>query len=203
MSRLATLFSKQERSYTGVELRPHFLLSEMGLKGSALGAFIGPCDVKTEHLVDWEDRLAEDRIAARQMIHFIGEFFGVARSLQEGVLIQRFLMALMAEDLNEILFKKGSNRLCYRRGDDLYLPEISGTDLSSSRKLSVSIVTASPVSLLLHVGINVDPFGAPVPAIGLSELDISPESWVKGVLERFAAEWQDIEWACAKVRPVM
>jgi|GEM_PF-359517 len=204
MSRLATLFSKEQRPYTGVELRPHFLLSEMGLKGSALAGFVGPCEVKTEHLVDWEDRLAEDKIAACQMVHFIGEFFGAGRSLQEGVLIQRFLMAMMAEDLNEILFKKGSKRLCYRRGDDLYIPvDIAAGVSELPRKLSVSIVTASPVSLLLHVGVNVDPTGAPVPAIGLAELGVDVQSWASGVVERFAAEWQDMEWACAKVRPVM
>ena len=74
MSTLATQFSKSERIYTGVELRPHFLLTELGLKGPALGAFVGPCQVQTEHLVDWEDRLAQDRIEAKWMVHFIGEF---------------------------------------------------------------------------------------------------------------------------------
>src|SRR6188472_3959842 len=98
MTSLAIQFSKTERAYTGVELRPHFLLTELGLKGSALGAFIGPCQVKTEHLVDWEDRLAADRIEARSMVHFIGEFFGA--SLREGVILQRLLMAIMGETLN-------------------------------------------------------------------------------------------------------
>jgi hypothetical protein len=197
MPTLSTLFLKQERPYTGPELRPHFLLTEMGLKGSALGAFIGPCLVKTEHLVDWEDRLAQDRIEARWMVHFIGEFFGGC-TLREGVLIQRFLMALMGEEVNRCLFEKGAGVLCRREGDDLYIQVGEG-----ERKLSVSIVTASPVSILLHVGINIDPAGAPVPAIGLAELGISTEEWVARVLARFAAEYQDVEWACAKVRPVM
>lgn len=193
MANLATVFSKEERAYTGVELRPHFLLTELELKGSALGAFIGSCRVETEHLVDWEDRLARDRIEARWMVHFIGEFFG-GHSLREGVLIQRFLMALMGEELNQLLFEKNAKQLCRREGDDLFIGD---------RKLSVSIVTASPVSLLLHVGINIDPTGAPVSAIGLTELGIFPEQWVPRVLSRFAAEWQDTEWACAKVRPVV
>jgi len=181
-STLQVLFSKVERPYTGVELRPHFLLTELGLRGSSLGAFIGACHVATEHLVDWEDRLAQDRIEARWMVHFIGEFFGM--SLREGVLVQRLLMATMGEMI------PGAQR----RGDDLFLQE---------RKLSVSIVTASPVSLLLHAGINIDPTGAPVPAIGLRELGITPEEWVPAVLERFSCEWSSMDWACAKVRPVM
>jgi hypothetical protein len=189
----STTFSKTERAYTGVELRPHFLLTELGLKGSGIGAFIGSCRVATEHLVDWEDRLAQDRIEARWMVHFIGEFFGF--QLREGVLLQRLLMALMAETLNDRL--AGPERL-RRDGDDLFFPHTG-----SARKLSVSIVTASPVSLLLHAGINIDPEGAPVPAIGLRELGISPEEWVPALLKRFSAELESIDWACAKVRPVI
>ncbi|OFZ21648.1 MAG: hypothetical protein A2X94_07815 [Bdellovibrionales bacterium GWB1_55_8] len=182
-------FSTKDRAYTGKELRPHFLLTELGLRGSGIGAFVGPCRVETEHLVDWEDRLAEDRIEAARMVHFIGEFFGMG--LREGVLLQRLFMASLGDSLNVLLPE--ANRL-RREGDDLFVAE---------RKLSVSIVTASPVSVLLHTGINVDPTGAPVPAIGLSELDVDPQSWAMTFLDGFAAEWASIQWACAKVRPVV
>lgn len=192
MNSLVTEFSKAERTYTGVELRPHFLLTELGLKGSAVGAFIGPCRVQTEHLVDWEDRLAHDRIEAAWMVHFIGEFFGMG--LREGVFAQRLLMSLMGEVANEHLKRPEFKGPISRSGDDLF---------ADGRKLSVSIVTASPVSLLLHAGINIDPAGAPVPAIGLKELGILPEQWVRDVLSRFAKEWEEIHWACAKVRPVI
>ncbi len=188
-----TVFSQQERTYNGPELRPHFLLTEMGLKGSGIGAFIGPCRVQTEHLVDWEDRLAQDRIEAKWMIHFIGEFFGF--SLREGVLIQRLAMAIMGDLINERLRVNGWQGTPLKRvGDDLFV---------NDRKLSVSIVTASPVSQLLHVGINIDPTGAPVPAIGLQELGIAPNEWIPAFFERFAAEWENWEWACVKVRPVV
>jgi hypothetical protein len=177
-----TLFSKRERPYTGVELRPHFLLTELGLKGSGIAAFIGPCQVKTEHLVDWEDRLANDHIAAGMMVHFLGEFFGI--SLREGVLLQRLLSSMVQESIPN----------AHRQGDDIFV---------AGRKLSVSIVTASPVSQLLHLGINIDPVGAPVPAIGLKELKIDPQPWAEALLERISSEWTDIEWACTKVRPVL
>ena len=219
MSGVATLFVKTQIPYTGVELRPHFLLSEFGLRGSALAAFIGPCSVKTDHLVDWEDRLAHDRIEAKSMVHFIGEFFG--STLVEGVLRQRLLMATLAQSLNQRLVRINQNPLpLLRDGDDLFFgscPELGScvSDVShvsevpraiggsEKRKLSVSIVTASPVSQLLHTGINIDPEGAPVPAIGLQELGIDPYEWVPEVLESFATEWESMVWACAKVRPVM
>ncbi len=184
---------KQPRPYTGIELRPHFLLTELGLKGSALGAFIGPCEVKTEHLVDWEDRLAQDKIVAGKMVHFIGEFFGAP--LREGVLRQRLFMATCAQLLVELLpQEKLKTSAVSRDGDDLFW---------DGRKISVSIVTASPVSQLLHVGINIDPSGAPVPAVGLAEMGIEPEVFAQEALKRFAEEWESMEWACAKVRPVV
>ena len=182
-----TRFSKDQRPYTGVELRPHFLLTEMKLQGSGIGAFVGPCHVKTEHLVDWEDRLAHDRIEARSMVHFIGEFFG--GSLKEGVLIQRLFMATLLD-----LLREKNVDAARRSGDDLFIRD---------RKLSVSIVTASPVSLLLHTGINIDPTGAPVPAIGLTELGVDPATFVQAALVRFTEEWSGMEWACVKVRPVI
>jgi hypothetical protein len=190
---IATRLEEKSRAYTGVELRPHFLLTELGLKGPALGAFIGPCEVKTEHLVDWEDRLAQDKIAAGEMVHFIGEFFGAP--LREGVLRQRLFMATCGQIMTERMPAAQSVRSRISRdGDDLFW---------DGRKISVSIVTASPVSQLLHVGINVDPSGAPVPAVGLREMGIDPREFARLALERFATEWEGIEWACAKVRPVV
>lgn len=190
---LVTAFSDRERKYTGAELRPHFLLTEMKLQGSAVGAFIGPCEVKTESLVDWEDRLAADRIGAVSMVHFLGEFFG-APSLREGVLIQRLFMAIACEEVNRLRPSATGAELCRRGGDDLRI---------GTRKLSVSIATASPVSLLFHAGININPEGATVPAIGLTELGVSPKDFAQAVLERFTAEMRGVEWACAKVRPVV
>lgn len=178
---LETRLEERERAYTGAELRPHFLLTELGLRGHALGAFVGPCSVRTEQLVDWEDRLQGDRIEARRMVHFLGEFFGIG--LREGVVLQRLFMAMVGASVGGA-----------RRGDDVFVGD---------RKLTVSIVTASPVSVLLHAGVNVDPSGAPVPAVGLSELRIEERAWARGLLDAFRDEWSGLDWACAKVRPVV
>jgi hypothetical protein len=186
LPRLKTLRSETPRPYLGPELRPHFLLSELKVEGSAVVAFTGPCHVETGHLVDWEDRLALDRIEARSMVHFLGEFFGLG--LREGVLLQRLFISVLADTLRD----RGVQ--VKRDGDDLFARE---------RKLSVSIVTVSGVSLLLHAGINIDPAGAPVPAIGLQELGVEPNAWIDDVLARFQREWDGMDWACVKVRPVM
>jgi hypothetical protein len=180
---LVTLASKEHFPYRGPELRPHFLLERFQVRGSALVSWRGPCQVLTQDLVDHEDRLENESIEAKEMVHFLGEFFGM--SLSEGVLRQRLWIARIAESL-------GAQVRCL--GNDLMVGE---------RKLSVSIVTASPVSILLHFGINIDPTGAPVAAIGLRELKVDADEFALRALGLFSDEWQQVLWACAKVRPVV
>ena len=178
----------EPRTYHGPELRPHFILSTYRIEGNALIAFRGPCEVITDHLVDWEDRLQNDFIRAKEMIHFLGEFFGI--SLKEGIWIQR----LIVSEIQTQLLKQGIK--ADREGDDLFI---------SDRKLSVSIVTASPVSILLHLGLNVDAEGAPVKAVGLSEIleEKSISELVLRVLTRFKSEYESVNRAAVKVRPVI
>jgi hypothetical protein len=180
-----TYFHSSELEYTGPELSPHFILSKFKVEGSCLAAFHGPCFVKTDHLVDWEDRLQNDHIKAKKMVHFLGEFFGI--TLREGVWIQR----LIVSQILSILLSEGLN--ARRDGDDIFVNE---------KKLTVSIVTASAVSVLLHLGINIDATGAPVDAIGLSELKIKPEILTEKVLSWFVNEFESVERATVKVRPV-
>jgi hypothetical protein len=189
-----TQWITREIEYRGPELRPHWILEHFKIPGDALVAFVGPCDVATQHLVDWEDRLAMDHIRARSMIHWIGEFFGA--DLAGTVAIQRLFVAILKDLLIQMSPKDCGE--WSRSGDDLYL-----TFEGKKRKLSVSIVTASPVSTLLHLGINIDPEGAPVAAIGLAELKIDPVQFAEAALKKMSQEYQEIHWACTKVKPVV
>jgi uncharacterized protein len=185
---LKTHIDSKERSYLGPELRPHFILSQYKIEGTAIVAFRGPCDVKTANLVDWEDRLANDSIKAKEMVHFLGEFFGI--TLREGVWIQRLIVSDFTTELNALGVK------ATRSGDDIFI---------DGKKLSVSIVTASPVSVLLHLGINVDAKGAPVKAIGLQDIlsEKQIDKLVERVLKNFQSEFKSVERATVKVRPVI
>jgi len=192
---LQTHFHPHEMTYHGPELSPHFILSHFKVEGSCLSAFLGPCSVQTDHLVDWEDRLANDHIKAEKMIHFLGEFFGI--TLKEGIWIQRLLVS-------EILAYLLVNKIeAHRIGDDLYVRTVGSTAGGTEKKLSVSIVTASPVSVLLHLGINIDATGAPVEAIGLKDLKLDPKTLLEFVLSRFQQEYQSVERASVKVRAVI
>jgi hypothetical protein len=183
-------------TYTGTELRPHWGLEQTGVYGSLLTAFVGPCRVPTGHLVDMEDRLASDHIESKAMLHVLGEFYGT--SLEAGVLYQRLFMNWAQTLLNEYpkSANKGGDWVVARRGDDLFVGD---------RKLSVSIATVSPVSVLVHWGLNVDPTGAPVKAIGFQELGWSNSevlAFAKKLITHYIGELEEIRVAQCKVRPV-
>ena len=175
-------------TYTGCELRPHWGLEQTKVYGSLLTAFVGPCDVPTGHLVDMEDRLASDRIGAASMLHILGEFYGT--SLEAGVLYQRLMMVWVERLLNE------AGKKVVRSGDDIFLGD---------RKLSVSIATVSPVSVLIHWGFNIDPSGAPVKAVGFGEFGwggLEVLAFAKKLMTHYIGELEEIRIAQCKVRPV-
>jgi hypothetical protein len=181
---MKTLFINKQLPYTGAELSSLFAYKNFSLQGNSVIGFIGPCHVD-QHLVDQEDVKNEDFIKSKLMVHFIAEIFQL--DLAEGIFRQRLYMSIV----KEIVEKKVAQ--IRRSGDDLFI---------GKRKLSVSIATLSPVSTMIHIGINVDPTGAPVPAIGLAELKINPKTFAQEVLQAIAREEESIDLARCKVRGV-
>ena len=184
-------------TYTGSELRPHWGLEQTKVYGSLLTCFTGPCRVPTEHLVDMEDRLASDHIGAANMLHIIGEFYGT--TLEAGVLYQRLLIEWAERLLREEGLTTGTK--IWRSGDDLFVQ----VGDRPKQKMSVSIATVSPVSVLVHLGLNIDSTGAPVSAIGFKDFgwDASQVlAFAKKLLSHYIEELEDIRVAQCKVRPV-
>lgn len=184
--KLQTPWLERAQSYDGTQLRSHFIYECTGILGSACLAFIGPCEVTLEHLVDLEDVRRKAPIYSPRMLHFILEDFHL--DLAAGILLQRLMVGQLAEELG----RRGVKGL-ERRGDDLYWNE---------KKLNVSIATRSPVSTLIHLGINIETEGVPVPAVGLEEWDIAPEALAKSFLQNLEQEYGEIWKAAYKVRPV-
>lgn len=180
-------FIDKKIPYTGKELRSLYIYHHFDLQGNALAAFAGPCDVKLTEMVDQEDVKADAPIYSRMMLHFLGEFFG--ESLETTVLRQRLLMAIMLDALRA----HAPGIKWERSGDDIFV---------GKRKASVSIATASPVSTVIHAGLNVESAGAPVPAFGLNDARISPKRLALDVLARAKEEMEGIALACCKVRGV-
>jgi hypothetical protein len=171
--------------YTGEELRSGWVREHTGLIGDAAAAFIGPCLVPTENLVDMDDARSGAHIESAMMAHIIIEH--IKCPLQVAVLRQRLLASLLRELLNSA----GLN--AHRDGDDVYL---------EMRKLTVSIAAPSEVSSLIHMGINVDPQGAPVPAAGLEDAGIEARDLLGRLLDLYSRELADCSHAERKVRAV-
>ncbi|NOY53759.1 MAG: DUF366 family protein [Deltaproteobacteria bacterium] len=179
-------FIEDEICYTGRELTSHWAYRRFGLLGDSIVAFRGPCDLPVERMADLEDILSDAPIHSTRMLHFIVEHFGI--SLEISILRQRLLICLIAEELN----RDGAVRVI-RRGDDLY---------SGEGKLSVSIAVQSPVSTMIHAGLNVVTEGTPVRTAGLSELGVAPEGLAEEILVRYGEEIDGIARARCKVRGV-
>lgn len=178
-------------TYDGRQLAPHWIYRQCDLLGDAAVAFVGPCRVDLSEMVDLEDVKARAPIRSPLMLHYLVEFFHP--DLELAVYRQRLLIVAARELLEEL-----TGRRVTRRGDDLYLARADG----SPGKLSVSIATASVTSTLIHTGFNIETAGTPVPTTGLAELDVDVPTFATTLLDRYAAEVEDIWRARCKVRAV-
>jgi len=184
---VATHYSPAPLAYDGRQLSPHFLFREFGLIGDAVVAFAGPCRVPLSRMVDLIDVRERSPIRAKRMLHVLAEHFD--DDLERAILRQHLLAAILLEETARAARGRGAAR---RRGNDVFV---------GGRKLSVSIATRSAVSTLLHLGVNVDPSGAPVPAIGLLELGVDPEALGRKLLARYAEDLAVAARSRVKVRP--
>ncbi len=174
----------EEFCYDGTQLAPHWIYRTTGKLGDSLVAFLGPADVTLDHMVDLEDVAKKAPIASARMLHFVGEWF--RDSLEVGVLLQH----LFVNEIYEELLESGVKPL-RRRGNDIYF---------DGRKLSVSIATRSPVSVLMHAAVNVTSEGTPVPTSNLTEMGIEPRAFAEKILKRFSDDY--CVWQTARVKVI-
>ncbi len=183
---MKTAWIEQEIKYDGSQLSSHFAYKTLGILGDSCVAFVGPCEVKLNAMVDLEDVRKNAPIYSPRMLHFILESFHL--DLRATVLLQRLLIAMLKDTLQE----RGISNF-KREGDDLF---------QNFKKLSVSIATRSPVSCLIHLGINIQTEGTPVPTVGLEELGIDAVEFGKHCLDRWKKEYEAVFDATYKVRGV-
>ena len=196
-----TSWTGRVMDYDGSQLRSHFIREETGLDCDAVIAFAGACDVRGGNLVDLEDAETGSTIISSSMLHFIGEHFQCP--LREANFRLRLFVSIIMETVSRLVEGSGAGADSgaagigvagfERKGDDLYI---------AGRKLTVAITTSSATSSVFHCGVNIDPAGAPVSAIGLEELGIDHVELAEAVLERYGEECFSVEIAIRKVRGV-
>lgn len=181
------LWTDKKIDYDGSQLRPHWIYKNFNLIGNAAVAFVGGCRVSRDDLVDLADQKAGSTIFSEEMLHLLVELFD--SNLREAILLQRLLVSLLQQ---EITFRSKRPTIV-RAGNDLY---------DGDAKLSVSVATVSPVSSLIHLGVNVSSRNTPVKTNGLVDLQLDPKGIALSLLETFRHEVESVEMARAKVRSV-
>lgn len=186
---METLFIDKEIKYIGSQLAPHWIYKNFNIKGNAIVAFIGECDVNLNHMVDIEDVINNEPIYSKLMLSIIEENFNA--TLPEMVYKQRLLVTIT----KELIEKKYPKVKIRRSGDDLYIED---------KKLSVSIATKSITSALIHFGLNINAIGAPIKAADLTK-DVGIKdikAFAIELLNTYKEEVEDINNAVCKVRGV-
>lgn len=182
------LVLKEPMPYDGSQLHSLFCYRNFGLMGDSVTVFRGPCSVRQDEMVDQEDVRAQDWIFSEDMLHFIIEHFEM--DLEKAIIRQRLLIATIKEELERCGIRSIS-----RDGDDLF---------EEDRKLSVSISTLSPVSSMIHCGLNVSSRNTPVPAGSLQDLGIQGIlEFGESVARRYCDEVKSIRLARCKVKGVI
>lgn len=185
---MKALWLDKKINYDGTQLRSLYAYLEHNVLGNSVIAFRGSCDVSFEHMVDGEDLLMQAQICGSDMLHFIFEIFD--EKLVTGVLIQRLFASIVQ---NKIQKKTKGKINLLREGDDLYL---------DGKKLSISIAASSPQSVLVHFAMNISNDGTPVKTCSLQDFNIEHQELAKELLKDFSDEFENIQQATWKVKPV-
>ena len=176
-------------TYDGTQLTSHWAYRNYGLPGDSIVTFQGPCNVALPEMVDLKDVLDNAPIYSELMLHFIVEHFTL--ELESTILRQRLLIATLRDIVSE-----RTGAFVRRFGDDLFLDK---------RKLTVSIATLTPVSTMIHTGVNITGKNAPVPAIGLADMGLDMDEVFqigKSLRLAYVEEYEQIKLARCKVRGV-
>lgn len=184
---MKTYLHEKTLKYDGTQLHSHFAYENFNILGDSIVSFIGPCEVKSEHMVDLADRKENLFIYSENMVHFIVEHFQF--HLFQTIALQRLLICLIQQDLENCV----EDLKLIRQGDDLF---------DDVCKLNVSIATKSPTSTLIHVGVNISSERTPVPTKGLNDYGLTPQAFANSIMNRYREEITTMNQALAKVKGV-
>ncbi|MFH1150871.1 MAG: DUF366 family protein [Actinomycetota bacterium] len=182
--------------YDGSQLSPLWAYLNFDVQGDSIVSFRGPCSILEEHMVDIEDLRKNAIISSPDMLHFIVEYFGVG--IDEIVLVQRLLISTVTDLLRDASYEDVEIE---REYDNIFAFPPDDDDRG---KVSVSVATVSPVSGLIHLGLNVTSKGTPVRTAGIEEIGVEDiDKFAVEVARRFIEEIKNLKMDASKVRPVI
>lgn len=149
---------KEEFLYDGSQIEPMWAFRKFRIKDSNIVSWIGPMEIESDNLIDYEDRGLE--IKGDELLHFIIEHFDCQPAdIRLCYHRQRLLVMIIKDLLNEMGIKT------LREGDDLYyrrsVQQKKPDQKQRQGKLSVSIATCSNSSMKIHFALNLTNEGTP------------------------------------------
>lgn len=188
---MKSLYLKNEMAYDGSQLRSLYAYLDHGVLGSSIISWSGACDIPFTHMVDGEDLLEKALIKSDKMLHFIIEVFD--RDLFSAVSLQRLFASIAKDYLQDKAHTILATQPLRRDGDDIYWGD---------RKISISIASKSPVSVMVHFAMNITNEGTPVKTASLNDLKLNVEEVAQDLMAAFVREFDSILIATQKVRPL-
>lgn len=197
------VIDNEEIVYKGIQLTPMFVYNKT--KGVAnIVFFRGPMVVDTFNMVDAEDAVNNSSIRSRDAINILAELPFV--DLVGGVALQR----IMIRKIVDVLQNAVSGVHWSIEGDDIKFRvfPIPAGQKPEYKKLSVSIATKTPTSVLIHIGINITA-GPNAPSFAGSLTDMSDTykhdaeiyNLMRNMADAITIELNDIYEASMKVLP--
>jgi hypothetical protein len=183
---MKTKFLKNEFLYDGSQMKPLDNYLKYDLFGDSCIAWVGPCQISFEKMLDGEDLIEKCEIRGSKMLHFVFEIF--QRELVSAVFLQRLFASLVQSYVYE-----NSKVFLKREGDDLYWED---------KKFSISIAAPTINSNMVHFAVNVVNLGTPVKTLSCEDLKIKPEVMAEVLLKQISHEYQSILNASFKVRSI-
>jgi hypothetical protein len=183
--------------YDGSQLSPLWAYRQFGVRGNSIIGFFGSANVD-KHMVDVQDLRCDDFITSDMMLHFIVEIFNTPVDLLKAVLWQRILVSIVHGYADSVWGKK---YVIEAYGDDIMVRPRARIKQELPKKLSVSIATVSPVSLLIHLAMNTEATGIP-PRVRACALPFSSKH-ADDIMSQFTGTFSDICAQVDKVRPVV
>ena len=145
---------EEESLYDGSQIKPMWAFKQFRIKDYSLISWIGPMDIKTDNLIDYEDVGLE--IKGDKLLHFVIEHFdSQPADIRLCYHRQRLFVMIIKDLLNEMGIKT------QRKGDDIYFKDEQDEKQKKFSKLSVSIATCSISSMKIHFALNLISKGTP------------------------------------------
>ena len=145
---------EEESLYDGSQIKPMWAFKQFRIKDSSFISWIGPMDIKTDNLIDYEDVGLE--IKGDKLLHFVIEHFdSQPADIRLCYHRQRLFVMIIKDLLNEMVIKT------QRKGDDIYFKDEQDEKQKKFSKLSVSIATCSISSMKIHFALNLISKGTP------------------------------------------